>query len=139
MLPLPPNLATSQGRTCDHTFKTFKALLSFQPVLQSPDFEKEFVLKTDASNCSVGAVLSQNGEVGNDHPVAFFNRKLCLREANYSTIEKECLAIKLVIQEFQPYLADRQFVVGTDHWALEWLDCLQNSNSRLAGCFSTRI
>ena len=51
-----------------------------------------------------GAVLSQVGNDGQDQPVAYYSRKLLPREERYSTIEKECLAIKLSIQAFHPYL-----------------------------------
>lgn len=68
--------------------------------MMSPDFEKEFVLQTDASERGVGAVLSQLDDEGKDHPVAYFSRKLLPRETRYLTIEKECLAIKLGIQAF---------------------------------------
>ena len=79
---------------CEAAFKRLKDLLCSAPVLQSPDFERDFVLQTDASD-GVGAVLSQVDDTGADHPVAYFSRKLLLREQKYSTIEKECLAIKL--------------------------------------------
>ena len=42
----------------------------------------------------------------------------------YSTVEKECLAVKLGIEAFLVYLLGRHFVVETDHRALEWLDRL---------------
>jgi len=64
-------------------------------VLSSPDFTKGFILQTDASDIVVGAVLSQRDKEGNDHPVAYFSRKLLLQEVHYSTAEKECLSIKL--------------------------------------------
>ena len=62
-----------------------------------------FILQTDASNHGVGAVLSQADAEGLDHPIAFFSRKLLDREKKYSTIEKECLAIKLAVDTFQVY------------------------------------
>ena len=43
-------------------------------VLYSPDFEKEFILQTDASDRSVGAVLSQMGDDDKEHPVAYFSK-----------------------------------------------------------------
>ena len=75
---------------CSEAFKAIKQLCS-APVLQSPDFTREFALQTDASDRGVGAVLSQLDDEGDDHPVAFFSQILLPRE-KYSTIEKECLA-----------------------------------------------
>ena len=101
------------------------------PVLQSPDFDKPFTLLTDASDRGVGAVLSQVDDEGADHLIAYFSRKLLLREERYSTIEKECLAIKLGIQAFIIYLLGRPFLIQTDHCSLEWLDRIKENNSRL--------
>ncbi len=79
----------------------------------------------------MGAVLSQQGEDGTDHPIAYFSKKLLHREERYSTVEKECLAIRLGVQAFRVYLLGRPFRVQTDHRALQWLDRLKESNTRL--------
>jgi len=63
--------------------------------------------------------------------VAYFSRKLLPREEKFSTIEKECLAIKLAVQAFRVYLIGRPFVIQTDRQALEWLDRMKENNSRL--------
>ena len=78
---------------CDRAFNQLKKLLCSDPVLRSPDFDREFVLQTDASNRGIGAVLSQLDSAGQDHPIAYFSRKLLPREEKYSTVEKECLSI----------------------------------------------
>ena len=74
---------------CETALIKLKQLLCSEPVLQSPDFSKLFILQTDASNCGVGAVLSQWDSDGTDHPVGYFSRKLLPREEAYSTIEKK--------------------------------------------------
>ena len=112
-------------------FERLKRALCAAPVLKTPDFTKEFVLQTDASDHGVGAVLSQQAKGGGDRPVTYFSKKLLPREHNYSTVEKECLAIKLAIQAFRVYLMGRAFIVQTDHRALEWLDCVKENNGRL--------
>ena len=116
---------------CAAAFEKLKSLLCSAPVLQAPNFEKQFIVQTDASERGVGAVLSQLDESGADHPVAYFSRKLLPREERYSTVEKECLAVKLGIQAFRVYLLGKPFVVQTDHRALQWLDRVKESNSRL--------
>ena len=78
----------------------------------------------------MGAVLSQVQEDGQEHPVGYYSRKLLAREQRYSTIEKECLAIKLALDAFKVYLLGRKFVVQTDHRALEWLE---NSRKTMQG------
>ena len=76
------------------------------------------------------AVLSQldNQE---EHAIAYFSRKLLPREQNYSTVEKECLAIKLGIQAFSIYLLGKPFKVQTDNQALQWLNKAKETNARL--------
>ena len=92
---------------------------------------KQFILQTDASERGIGAVLSQRSAEGEEHPVAYFSRKLIPREERYSTVEKECLAIKLGVHAFRVYLLGRPFVVQTDHRSLEWLHRLKENNARL--------
>lgn len=94
---------------------------------------RPFILQTDTSEHGVGAFLSQLDDQRDDHPTtAYFSCKLLPREELYSTIEKECLAIKLAVQHFRVYLLGRLFVIQTDHRSLDWLDRLKENNSRLS-------
>ena len=90
-----PNAVKWTGE-CEAAFKKLKEVLCSAPVLRTPDFTQPFIVQTDASDRGVGAVLSQSREDG-DQPVAFFSKKLLPREERYSTVEKECLAIKLAV------------------------------------------
>ena len=63
-----------------------------QPVLSYPDWNKPFVLTTDASNEAIGAILSQ-GTIGKDKPLVFVSRTVNKTETRYSTTEKKLLAI----------------------------------------------
>ena len=117
---------------CNKAFNTLKNVLTSTPALTSPDFERTFILQTDASNYGVGAVLSQTDAEGLDHPVVYFSHKLLDRERKYSTNEKECLAIKLAVKAFQMYLLGRPFIIQTDHQTLQWLSNVKDENSRLA-------
>ena len=116
---------------CDTAFRELKKALCSSAVLRSPDFRRRFILQTDASNHGIGAVLSQCDDDGTEHPVAFYSRKLLPREERYSTVEKECLAIKLATHAFRVYLLGRPFEIQTDHRSLEWLDRLKEGNARL--------
>ena len=64
---------------CAAAFDQLKDSLCASPVLKSPDWNKPFILQTDASDRGVGAVLSQSEDDGNDRPVAYFSRKLLPR------------------------------------------------------------
>lgn len=116
---------------CNTAFETLKSKLCSQPILRSPDFEREFILQTDASNRGVGAVLSQQDQDGIEHPTAYFSHKLLPREVKYSTVEKECLAIRKATHAFRVYLLGRKFTIQTDHRALEWLNRLKDNNAKL--------
>ena len=125
-----PNRVVWSGE-CEKSFQKLKQSLCSAPVLRGPDFTRPFVLQTDASEWGVGAVLTQMVDNGNEHPVAYFSRKLLPREEKFSTIEKECLAIKLACQAFRVYILGREFTIQTDHRALEWLNKLKENNARL--------
>ena len=77
---------------CDEALKSIQRILSSSPVLLLPKLDRAFFLRTDASSTGIGAVLLQEEE-DVFHPVSFASRKLLDRERNYSTIERECLAI----------------------------------------------
>ena len=105
--------------SCDIAFKKLKEALCSEPVLKIPDCDKLFVVQTDASDRGVGGVLSQLGSDGVEHPVVYFSRKLLPLEEKYSTVEKECLAIKLSVQQtFHVYLLGKPFTIETDHRCL---------------------
>lgn len=111
-------------------FEHCKTLLVNDPILVYPDFSKEFNLTTDASNFAIGAVLSQ-GPIGSDKAIAYASRTLNESELNYSTIEKELLAIVWATKYFRPYLFGRKFVIISDHKPLQWLMNVKEPNSRL--------
>lgn len=102
-------------------FKDIQQALSNDPVLHCPDLAKPFILQTDASDRGLGAVLLQ-GPLGDRHPVAFISRKLEPRETRYSTIDKECLAIVWAITSLKYYLLGREFIIESDHKALDGQD-----------------
>ena len=108
------------------SFEILKRLLTNSPVLAYPDFNKKFTLQTDASNFAIGAVLSQDG-----HPNCYVSRTLNDHERNYSTIEKELLAIVWATQQLRPYLFGRRFIIETDHRPLTWLFSIKDPYSKL--------
>lgn len=111
-------------------FEHCRNLLMNDPILQYPDFEKDFNLRTDASNFALGAVLSQ-GPIGTDRPVAYASRTLNDTKVKYSTIEKELLAIVWATKYFRPYLYGRKFNIITDHKPLQYLMNMKEPNGRL--------
>lgn len=86
------------------SFVKLKQTLTNSPVLISPSFTKPFSLSTDASDHGLGAVLSQVGPDGLEHPIKFLSRKLTPREQKYPIIERECLAIRWAVERQALYL-----------------------------------
>lgn len=115
---------------CDESFHHLKKALVTSPILQFPNFNREFFLTCDASDVALGAVLSQEFENVN-LPIAYASRTINAAEKNYSAVEKELLAIVWSINQFRPYLFGRHFVVYTDHKPLLWLWNIKNPSSRL--------
>ena len=115
---------------CQQAFEALKDSLTSGRVLRLPDLEKEFALRTDASDRGLGAVLLQE-HGGVQHPVAYASRKLNGAEQRYSVSEKECLAIVFGVGKFQRYLYGRSFTLETDHEPLAYLAHAKHTSSRL--------
>ena len=95
--------------------------------------DDDFLLQTDASGIGISGILSVCRNSAKLLPVAFFFRQLQERERKYAATELEYLAVKESIRQFEVYLHGRQFVVQTNHKALESLLKSTQLNSKLAG------
>lgn len=120
------NKINSTDKDYINAIDTIKLLITSEPILAYPNYEKLFVLTTDASNTALGAVLSQK-----DHPICFASRTLNEHELNYSATEKELLAIVWSTRYFRPYLYGRKFLINSDHKPLQWLHNLKEPNQKL--------
>ncbi len=103
------------------------------PVLMAPDCAQSFKLEVDASAVGAGAVLIQEDANGIEHPISYYSRKFNKHQLNYSTIEKEALALLLAVQHFEVYLGSSglPIVVYTDHNPLVFLTRMYNHNQLL--------
>ncbi|GFX11617.1 retrovirus-related Pol polyprotein from transposon 297 [Trichonephila clavipes] len=111
---------------CENAFRELKGKLIDKPVLYAPNFEREFIVQTDASNAGMGAVLTQLTEQGEEHPILYLSKKFSEVEKSYCTTEKEC-----AIKRLHYYLDGNSFLVMTDHNPLVWLNRNVSSNPRL--------
>jgi transposase InsO family protein len=111
-------------------FKTLKVKLTQSPILHLPDIDKQFILRTDASEVGIGAVLLQEFD-GEKFPIAYASRKLNKAQRNYSVMEKESLAVVWGVQKFEPYLYGREFMLETDHQPLLCMQRSKVANGRI--------
>ncbi|GFT07280.1 retrovirus-related Pol polyprotein from transposon 297 [Trichonephila clavipes] len=74
----------------------------------------------DASNYALGAVLLQ-GEGSDEHPIEYASRLLTPAERNYSTTEREALAVVWALKKFRGYIEEMEITVASDHKPLKWL------------------
>ena len=122
MLSRPLTLLLKKGTpfawtpNTEEAFQLLKQAMMQAPVLSLPDFQKPFVLETDASDSGFGAVLMQEG-----HPIAYLSKPLSGRNQGLSTYEKECMAILLAVDKWRCYLQHNHFSIRTDHKSLLFL------------------
>jgi len=122
------HLKWAQAQT--NVFNALRQFVANPQIFLPPDFRKQFIIQTDASNEGIGAMLLQEEE-GVKHSIAFASKKLLPRERNHSIIERECLAIWWGIQKFQTYLYGQKFILETDHQPLVYLGKAQFQNTHL--------
>ncbi|KAJ8352121.1 hypothetical protein SKAU_G00235970 [Synaphobranchus kaupii] len=128
--PIGPNRPHAQ-----QAFDLIKTRFSTAPILCHPDPDRQFVAKVDASDTSVGAVLSQRAAQDSKlHPCAYFSRRLTPAERNYDVGDRESLAIKLALEEWRHWLegAGKPFFVLTNHWNLLCIKSAKRLNSHQA-------
>ena len=113
-------------------FALLRKELSTTPVLAYPDFSKQFIVDTDASDSGIGAVISQVDDQGTKRVVAYGSRLLSKPERQYCVTRRELLAAVFFINQFRPYLLGRNFLLRTDHGALTWLMNFKKPEGQMA-------
>jgi len=106
------------NESCNENFIKLKEKLMTTPVLAYPDYERSFILDTDASFDCIGAVLSQLDVDGKERVVSYGSHSLNKHELGYCVTRKELLAIYHFVNHFKHYLYGRRFKVRTDHKAI---------------------
>nr|GFC11683.1 DNA-directed DNA polymerase [Tanacetum cinerariifolium] len=115
---------------CIQAFKTLKDKLTEAPILIAPNWDQPFELMCDASDFAVGAVLGQRI---NNHfrPIHYASKTMNQSKTNYTTIEKEMLAVVYAFEKFRSYLIMNKSIVYTDHSALKYLFAKKDAKVRL--------
>ena len=94
-------------------------------MLALPNFNKVFQVDCDASGSAIGAVLTQEGK-----SIAYFSEKLNDAKKKYSVYDQEFYAIVQALKKWRHYLLPKEFVLYTDHQALQYLNSQGKLNQR---------
>ncbi|KAJ9556957.1 hypothetical protein OSB04_011571 [Centaurea solstitialis] len=115
---------------CISVFETLKYHLTNAPIMVPPDWDQPFEIMCDASDYAVGAVLEQR--INNHFQlICYASRTLNDAQENYTTTEKELLAVVFAIEKFRSYLVLSKIIVYTDHSALKYLFAKPDAKPRL--------
>ena len=116
----------------NEAFELLKRNICEATMLAHPDYTKEFIIDTDASNVGLGAVLSQEHEGKLEKPISFASRKLTGAEIKWGATELEAFAVVWALEIFRPWIDGYQVKVRTDHSPLLWLQKNVNKTPKLA-------
>lgn len=114
------NIRFNMGDSQVAAIQELKEALATAPVLKFPDFQRTFVVRCDASDVALGAVLLQEFHDGM-HPIAYASRKLSNTEKRYIIFEREALGAIFALEKFHDYVIGRHFVLQMDNQALTWM------------------
>lgn len=121
------------SKEMEDAFQNLKKALVSPPVLAYPDFDKPFIVETDASKVGVGAVLAQKGKDGKVHPIQYSSRTMTKSERNYHACERESLAVIFALRHFRVYLLSTEpFTLISDHQSLKDTFKKKDIHGRLA-------
>jgi hypothetical protein len=117
---------------CQEAFNWLKEALSSAPILALPGDEGMFHLETDASDVATGAMLYQQQDDQSWKPVGYHSKSYNKAEGNYTTYDKEMLAIMRALEEWCSLLigARKTFEIHTDHCNLMYFWEPQKLTSR---------
>nr|GEY69883.1 reverse transcriptase domain-containing protein [Tanacetum cinerariifolium] len=115
---------------CIKAFQTLKKKLTEAPILIAPNWDLPFELMCNASDFAIGAVLGQRHEK-HFKPIHYASKTMTDAESNYTTTEKEMLAVVYAFEKFWSYLIMNKSIVHTDHSALKYLFAKKVAKARL--------
>ena len=115
---------------CEKAFDHLKELLTSAPIIVPPDWSLPFELMCDASDYALGAVLGQRKDK-KPHVIYYASRTLNDAQLNYSTTEKELLAVVFALDKFRSYLLGTKVIIYSDHAALKYLLTKKEAKPRL--------
>jgi len=105
---------------CPSAFLRLKEALISAPVMQAPNWELPFEEMHDASDYVIGAGLGQRKD-NKPYAIYYASRTLDDAQVNYTTTEKEFLAVVFTLEKFQSYLINFKVIIFTNYSALKHL------------------
>ena len=114
------------------SFEELKLFLTTAPIVRAPNWQLPFKVMCDASDFAIGVVLRQRENV-KPYVIYYAIKTLNRAQRNYTTTEKELLAVVFALDKFRAYLVGSFIVVFTDHYALKYLLTKQYTKARLIG------
>ena len=108
------------SQACEATFDKLKTMLVSPPIMRSPNWNLLFEIMCDASDYAIGVVLGQR-EDKKASVIYYASKTLDSTQANYTTTEKEFLAIIFALEKFRSYIVGSPVTIFTDHVALKYL------------------
>nr|CAN67232.1 hypothetical protein VITISV_028396 [Vitis vinifera] len=115
---------------CQNSFDQLKKFLTTTPIVRALNWQLPFELMCDASDFAIGVVLGQR-EDGKPYVIYYASKTLNEAQRNYTTTEKELLAVVFALDKFCVYLVGSFIIVFTDHSALKYLLTKQDVKARL--------
>jgi transposase InsO family protein len=126
------NVQWNWSDECQKAFETIRDKLTASPVLAVADPNKQYILHTDASDHAMGAILMQEDDDHQLHPIAYASKTFNDAQRNYDTTEREALAIIWALQHFNTYCEGHRYTLMTDHQALSYIQKNKDSSKRIA-------
>ena len=120
------------GLEQQNAFNILKEKLLVEPLLKFPDYSKDFIISTDASGVGLGCCLSQLDDKGKEKPLSFASRMLSKAERNYSTIEREALAVTWALSKFRTTVFGYPLIIKVDQLPLVQIFKSKDLNNKLA-------
>ena len=116
--------------SCRVAFEEIKIKLVQALIMAAPDWDKGFEIMCDASDFAMGAALGQRKE--KIFKIIYYaSRTFNEAQENYSTTEKEMLAIVFACEKFRQYILGSHVVIHTDHAAIKYLMSKKEAKPRL--------
>ena len=116
--------------SCQAAFEEIKIILVQPPIMAAPEWDQGFEMMCDASDFTIGAVLGQRKDKI-FRAIYYARRTFNEAQENYSTTEKEMLAIVFACEKFRPYILGSHIIIHTDHAAIKYLMSKKEAKPRL--------